>query len=206
MKIRLAALFLTLSAFPAAATVEPGKEGILAEFVKPVPGERICFARRYDAAHLAKHPKQTVTAIEFRLSYFKHEPDADNKAGQRNYYYHLAVRFRDRPDKAFTAGGDCYPGKGSISCTVECDGGGVRVRWQKRPESILIDYGGGYGIRLSACGGDEDLIDKNMTEEERARAEEEYERNRAVLQPGQDDKLFLLTRVKDSECPDYEKW
>lgn len=184
MKTWAAILFLVLAS-PAAAEVEPGKEGNLAEFVKPVPGERICFARTYDAAHLAKHPKQTVSAVRFNLAYVKHDPDQYRKDGQRNYYFQLEVRFRDRPKKTFSTGGDCFPGDGIIRCSVECDGGGVQVRWQKQPETILIDLAATGRIRLDNCGGEENSVE---------------------LTPGADDRTFLLTRLRSAACPIYEKW
>jgi hypothetical protein len=181
-----AAILLLVPGAPAAAEVEPGKEGNLAEFAKPVPGERICFARSYDAAHLAKHPKQTVSSIRFNLAYVKHDPDQYRKDGQRNYYFQLEVRFRNQPKKAFTTGGDCFPGDGVIRCSVDCDGGGVQVRWQKKPETILMEVGSNGYIRLNECGGGE----------QKARA----------LRPGADDRTFLLTRMRAEACPLYEKW
>ena len=181
-----AALLFLIASTSAMAEVEPGKEGNLAEFIRPVPGERVCFARNYDAAHLAKHPKQTVSAVKFLLAYIKHDPDQYRKDGQRNYYFTLEVRFRDRPGKRLTTGGDCFPGDGVIRCSVECDGGGIQVRWSKRPESILVDLASTGFIRLNDCGG----------EDESGRA----------LKPGADDRAFLLTRIGGAACPAYEKW
>lgn len=188
MKVPVLVILLAIATAPASA-VEPGQEGNLAEFVRPIPGERVCFARDYTAAHLARHPKQRVAAIRFALTYHRHEPDEHHKQGQRNYYFKLDVRFRDRPDKTLSAVGDCFSGNGFIRCGVDCDGGGVRVRWQKRPEQVLIDYGNYYGIRLSACGGEED-------DGEDAKA----------LKPGADDKSFLLSRTKQEDCPEYDTW
>lgn len=48
-----------MAATAAIAEVEPGTEGNLAEFV-PVPGERICFARSYDAAHSQSTPNRPL--------------------------------------------------------------------------------------------------------------------------------------------------
>lgn len=55
----LAALLVAMAATAAIAEVEPGTEGNLAEFV-PVPGERICFARSYDAAHSQSTPNRPL--------------------------------------------------------------------------------------------------------------------------------------------------
>ena len=61
----MAGLLAPLSA--AADTITPGDEGELARFLPPVEGKRVCFARVYDADHLARHPKQKVTQLEFTL-------------------------------------------------------------------------------------------------------------------------------------------
>jgi hypothetical protein len=64
-----------LASFSAAGdTVAPGAEGELARFLPPVEDKRVCFSRVYDADHLARHPKQKVTEIEFRLAYHGSSP------------------------------------------------------------------------------------------------------------------------------------
>lgn len=189
MRALLACLFLIYSALPAAAYIERGEEGNLTDFVRPVPGERICFARNYNAAHLAKHPKQTVSSIRFFLTYYKHESDEHRPQAPRSYIYKLTVQVRDRPGKTFTAVGDCLPGDGVINCYVDCDGGGVQVSWRKKPEIILVDLRRTGHVRLASCGGEDEDDEDGM-----------------ALLPGADDRTFLLTRMKDSECPDYETW
>ena len=179
----VATVFLTMTA--GSAEVRPGKEGNLAEFLPPKPGERVCFARSYDAAHLAKHPKQTVASIKFALAYHRHEPDKYRKDGQRNYYFKLEVRQRSRPNKTLSVVGDCFPGDGVIHCGVECDGGGIQVKWRDQPKTILIDLAATGRIRLDNCGGEENSVE---------------------LTPGADDRTFLLTRISDAACPIYDKW
>jgi hypothetical protein len=185
MRVLAAALLLVLGGSPAFAEVPPGKEGNLVDFLSPRPGERICFARTYDAAHLAKHPKQTVSLIKFSLAYYQHEPDQYRKDGQRNYYFKLVVRQRNRKGKALTTVGDCFPGDGVIHCSVECDGGGIQVKWRDRPNSILIDLAATGRIRLDNCGGEENAVE---------------------LLPGADDRAFLLSRLAPAACPRYETW
>jgi hypothetical protein len=185
MRVLAVALILVVSSVAALAEVPPGKEGNLAEFLPPRPGERICFARTYDAAHLAKHPKQTVSLIKFSLAYYRHEPDEFHKEGQRDYYFRLEVRQRSNKGKALTTVGDCFPGKGVIHCNVECDGGGIQVKWRDKPNSILIDLAATGRIRLDNCGGEENAVE---------------------LEPGADDRTFLLSRLAPAACPRYETW
>jgi hypothetical protein len=121
----LAAILCAATVLPVAAYVVPGEEGNLVDFVRPVPGERICFARNDSAAHLAKHPKQSVSSIKFFLTYFKHEPDEDEPQGYRSYIYKLAVQLRGRPGKTFKAVGDCLPGRRRNPLLR-------RMRWRRR--------------------------------------------------------------------------
>lgn len=180
-----AAFLLLILGSAALAEVPPREEGNLAEFLPPKPGERICFARSYDARHLAKHAKQTVSSIKFFLTYYRHEPDELRKDGQRNYYFQLEVTQRNRPGKTLSTGGDCFPGDGVIHCNVDCDGGGIQVKWRDKPQSILIDLAATGRIRLGDCGGEENAVD---------------------LTPGADDRTFLLARLAPAVCPRYETW
>jgi hypothetical protein len=184
MRIFLVAVLL-LGATAAWAEVPPGKEGNLAEFLSPKPGERVCFARAYGAAHLAKHPKQTVSSVKFFLTYFRHDPDQYRKDGQRNYYFKLEVTQRNRPNKTLSVVGDCFPGNDAIHCGVECDGGGIQVKWRDQPKTILVDLAATGRIRLDNCGGEENSVE---------------------LTPGADDRTFLLTRTSAAACPRYEAW
>src|SRR5690606_35889092 len=81
------------------------------------------------------------------------------KEGQRNYYFQLEVTQRNRPGKTLSTGGDCFPGDGVIHCNVDCDGGGIQVKWRDKPESILIDLAATGRIRLGDCGGEENAVD-----------------------------------------------
>ncbi len=77
---RIAGIALVCAALAApvplfAQAIAPGEEGELANFLKPEAGKRICYARVYTPDHLAKHPKQKVTEIGFRLTYYRFPPD-----------------------------------------------------------------------------------------------------------------------------------
>ena len=174
------------SAAPFAATgqpVPPGEEGELASFLPPEEGARICYRRTYSAEHLAKHPDQTVTAVEFRLTYYRHDPDEFYPQGQRNYYFAMLAKRRGE-DRTLTAFGECVPGHDGISCGVECDGGGIGVS-RRASQQVLLDLTGYGRIRMSEGGDEADAVE---------------------LEPGKDDHEFLLTKVEDSACPAYDKW
>ena len=178
--LALAMLILTVAAFSQA--IAPGEEGPLKEILPPEPGTQICFARSYDAAHLAKHPKQKVTDIKFHLAYYKHEVDEGYPDGQRNYYFALLAKRRGETQFA-TAFGECSTYEGNIRCGVDCDGGGVNIA--KSGDGISIAFGDSWGISLTNECGSGDVA-------------------APALEPGEDDKEFRLT--KSDDCPKYEDW
>lgn len=181
--VAMAGLLAPLSA--AADTITPGDEGELARFLPPVEGKRVCFARVYDADHLARHPKQKVTQLEFRLAYHRFEPDEFFPQGQRNYYFEVLAKVRGQ-SKLLTSMGECSPASGKISCGVECDGGGVVAERSAKAGKILVTFGDYYGLRMTTgCGEDEDG-------------------DTVMLEPGEDDKEFLLS--EKSSCPAYDAW
>jgi hypothetical protein len=168
-----------------AQVIEPGQEGELANFLPPDPGAKICYARTYSDAHLKAHPKQRVAQIEFNLSYYRHDPNEFHRDGQRNYYFALRARLRGETSwgEAF---GECSPKGDTISCGVECDGGGVLAK-RRDADKALVYFGDWSYIRMAECdGGDEG----DTTE----------------LTPGADDKEFLLTKTADADCPAYDDW
>lgn len=181
----VAALGLAIAAH--AQPVPPGEEGELLRFVPPTPGEHACFRRVYDAGHLAAHPDQTVTDMEFRIAYFRREPDSFYPAGQRNYHFELLARRKD-VTKQLTARGECLSrpdGKG-IGCGVDCDGGGVSV--SKRDDgSVVVDLGENGRIRMTSGCGEEETDSVDLT-------------------PGKDDRAFRLEPVPAAQCPEYDRW
>lgn len=183
-RIAAGVLFCAALAVPAfGQAIAPGEEGELANFLKPEAGKRICYARIYTPEHLAKHPKQKVTEIGFRLAYYRFPPDEFYPQGQRNYYFALTAK-RKGSARLLTARGECGPNGNSIGCGVECDGGGVSVT--RRPgDKILVSLGKGGWIRMSEGCDEGDAVD---------------------LEAGEDDREFLLSRLPDSACPPYGAW
>lgn len=182
----LATLVGVLPSQVSAQAVEPGKEGELAKLVPPQEGGLACFSRYYDEDHLARHPKQTVAQMELRLAYYIHEPDEFFPKGQRNYYFALLAKKRGEEHKRQLASlGECAPstdGK-TIICGVECDGGGFELK-RRADGKVLVDLEL-YGRLRMTTGCDEEV---DATE----------------LEPGADDKQFLLSST--DQCLPYDEW
>ena len=138
-----------------------------------------CFARRYDAAHLAKHPKQTVKYMTLLVSA---EMLPEDK--QLNYGFQFNVGFRDRKGK-FSSSGSCghaaayedSADKLHIGCGVDCDGGGVSIELADADKAVLLRLGS-VAIWNDSKPDDE----------------------RDSMEAGADDGVFRLDRVKLDAC------
>ncbi len=136
-----------------------------------------CFVRRYDAAHLAQHPKQKVAAMKLLVTAENHpkEPTA--------YAYKVGVQFRNKPGN-FDGGSNCshmVDDDGnkavSFSCDVECGGGGLEIAMSKDDKSAIV--------KLEVIG---------VTDRKHPKADA------VTLEGGADDKMFRLDRVDNAEC------
>ncbi|MGL4288524.1 MAG: hypothetical protein ACRCVA_19405 [Phreatobacter sp.] len=105
---------------------------------------RLCYARSYQAGHLAEHPQQRVTAMTLSLK--------RGRASPAEFQIFVTVR-GDRD--LWSAGGECLAG-GSIVCSVECDGGGFSVARDATPQAVLLNLGQPHGrISMNGCDGGE---------------------------------------------------
>jgi hypothetical protein len=159
----------------------------------PSPKAFACFTRRYDAAHLAQHPLQKVSAMKLLIST---EKDPDFPVFQ--YAFRLGVSFRDRPGD-FDSSGSCghaptikdpdnpdippedrvvRPEGIDFECDVDCDGGGVTVSLANNDSSVIVKL-------------DRIRIWKGKNPDAAAVG---------ALQGGADDKVFRLDRTSTSEC------
>jgi hypothetical protein len=99
-----------------------------------------CFVRRYDAAHLARHPLQKVSTMKLLVT-AEMLPEAESL----NFSFRVGVRFRHRPGD-FDSSGDCAHGRVSegadakeqLGCSVDCDGGGIMVELAADNKSTLV--------------------------------------------------------------------
>jgi hypothetical protein len=149
-------------------------------FVKP-PGEKAyaCFVRRYDPDHLARHPKQKVSAMKLLMTA---EIPPEEKA--INYSFRLGVKYRHRPGD-FDSSGFCNHAVAEdadnemrFGCGVDCDGGGIGVALSKDDKSAII--------RLERVR----IWQNNNPDEEAGDS----------LVAGADDKIFRLDRTDTREC------
>ncbi|HEX7921937.1 MAG TPA: hypothetical protein VF583_13350 [Bradyrhizobium sp.] len=138
-----------------------------------------CFVRRYDANHLAQHPKQKVSAMKLLVAA---EDAPEDKT--TNYSFRLGVTYRHRPGN-FDSSGYCNHAVATESgheirfeCGVDCEGGGISVALSKDDKSAIA--------RLSSIR----MWNRNKPDVE---ASEE-------LLAGADDKIFRVDRAAPSEC------
>jgi len=147
-----------------------------------------CFARTYDAAHLARHPKQTVSAMKMLVSAEMLEDDKDSSL---NYAFKLNVKFRDR--KGDYAGSmDCGYAYMSevkregvrVSCKEGCEGGGLEIALAPDSKAIIVKLDS-IGLWLADNPQDES--------------------GQHALSAGADDKVFRLDRVDNALCESLSK-
>lgn len=145
------------------------------------PGKKAyaCFVRHYDADHLARHPKQKVSAIQLLVT-AELAPE-DNTFG---YSFRLGVKYRHRPGD-FDSSGYCNHTVAEdagrdirLGCAVDCEGGGINVALSKDDRSAVI--------RLERIT----IWQRNKPDDEAGDA----------LLAGADDKIFRLDRVDGSDC------
>ena len=138
-----------------------------------------CFVRRYDANHLAQHPKQKVSAMKLLVS-AEIPPDERTTI---NYSFHLGVKYR-RQAGNFDSSGSCRHviaeekgGEIHLGCGVECDGGGIAVA-MKDDKSAIVE-----------------LERVRMWDRKKPDAETGHD-----LEAGADDKTFRVDRADLGEC------
>lgn len=190
MKLALI-LPLVLAAFIGTARAEDGDdireaskaeaESFNARMYAGAPGNTAyaCFVRRYDAGHLARHPKQKVASMKLLVSA---EVDPEDK--ELHNSFRLGFRYRHRSGD-FDSSGSChhavFTGNGNdirLGCGVDCEGGGIGVALSKDDKSAIV--------RLSSVR----VWLHNKPDDEAERS----------LVAGSDDGIFRLDRADTSEC------
>jgi len=154
----------------------------------PKPKSYACFVRRYDAAHLAAHPLQKVSAMKLLITA---EMVPDDRVF--DYSFRLGVTFRDRPGD-FDSSGDCghapsvkaldaaeaaVPDGIDFTCSVDCDGGGISVNLAHNDTALIVKP-----LQRIRIWKGKDFDEAAAT----------------ALNAGADDKIFRLDRVKPDEC------
>jgi hypothetical protein len=145
------------------------------------PGNKAyaCFVRRYDAEHLARHPKQKVAAMKLLIS-----AELDTEDKQLHNSFRLGFRYRHRSGD-FDSSGSCHHAvftkDGSeirLGCGVDCEGGGIGVALSKDDKSAIV--------RLARVR----VWQNNKPDEDAEQS----------LVAGADDGIFRLDRTDNKEC------
>ncbi|WP_027519763.1 hypothetical protein [Bradyrhizobium sp. WSM1417] len=138
-----------------------------------------CFVRRYDAEHLARHPKQKVASMKLLIS-----AELDTEDKQLHNAFRLGFRYRHRSGD-FDSSGSCHHAvftqDGSeirLGCGVDCEGGGIGVALSKDDKSAIV--------RLARV-----RVWQNNKPDEDAELS---------LVAGADDGIFRLDRTDNKEC------
>ena len=140
-----------------------------------------CFVHRYDDAHLARHPKQTVRVMRLLVSAEKLKDDS-----QFSYSLKFGINLRNRPG-SFVGNEFCghlrplpaADGGTSIQCRDGCEGGGVQVALGPNNRSVMLS------VDDLAIWRAENPND---------------EKGQAQLKGGVADRHFRLDRVDLQEC------
>ncbi len=139
-----------------------------------------CFVRTYDAAHLARHPKQTVTAMKMLIA-----GETLEGGSSISYSYKLGVNFRNR-NGDYASNYDCgYPEVSDaklgaeVSCHDGCEAGGIVIALARNSKAIIVK------LESVAVW----LADKPQDES----AQFEFK-------GGADDRVFRLERVDMENC------
>lgn len=145
------------------------------------PGSKAyaCFVRRYDAEHLARHPRQKVASMKLLVSA---ETDAEDK--QLHNSFRLGFKYRHRSGD-FDTSGSCHHvvfvkdgNEVRLGCGVDCEGGGIGVALSNENKSAIV--------RLAQV-----RVWQNNRPDEDAKQS---------LVAGADDGIFRLDRTDPSEC------
>jgi hypothetical protein len=138
-----------------------------------------CFVRRYDADHLARHPKQKVASMKLLVS-----AEIDEEDKQLHNSFRLGFRYRHRSGD-FDSSGSCHHvifvkegNEVRLGCGVDCEGGGIGVALAKDDKSTIV--------RLEQVR----VWQHNKPDEDAERS----------LVAGADDGIFRLERTDASEC------
>ena len=190
MKLSIFAAVI-LAALTSAAVAEEGddiREASKAEaetfnmrMYSGVPGNKAyaCFVRRYDADHLARHPKQKVAAMKLLIS-----AEVDKEDKELHNSFRLGFRYRHRSGD-FDSSGSCnhavFAKSGNevrLGCGVDCEGGGIGVALSRDDKSAIVRL---ERVRVWQNNKPDDDAEHSLV-------------------AGADDRIFRLDRTDNSEC------
>jgi len=160
-----------MTAFPALSAILPTQAG-----------NKACYVRNYDAAHLRAHPQQRITSMKFLLAVEAYPEPTKKERPQDLYYYTFAMQVARRGDKKLLhTAGDCMA-YGQINCVVDCDGGSVSLDSMPPANSLIVRISE-EGVRMfHDCDEEEGIL----------------------VVPGKDDKVFRLDKTSMDACKALE--
>src|SRR5262249_290951 len=182
-RIIVSACLVLLVAAPLGARAEEGNSEDFAKrmlAVKSVDQKPYaCFVRSYDKAHMAHHPKQTVTDMKLLVSAERVEEDP-----QLYYSFRMSLKFRNRKGE-FAADSSCghaemseTKGEGmQLTCGAECGGGGLTIALGASDKALIVKVDS-IGITRGDKPGDDS----------------------GLALSGGDDRVFRLDRVSNDDC------
>jgi hypothetical protein len=145
-----------------------------------------CFVRSYDAAHLARHRGQKVTAMKMLIA-----GETLKEDGELSFSYDLGINFRDRKGdyvSDYNCGharlSDGNRGHAEVSCHDGCEEGGVLISLAPDAKSIIVKVMD-VGVTPADKPGDQDAW--------------------FSFQGGSDDRVFRLDRVDMENCKSLMK-
>jgi hypothetical protein len=145
------------------------------------PGNKAyaCFVRRYDAEHLARHPKQKVALMKLLVS-----AEFDSEDKQLHNSFRLGFKYRHRSGD-FNSGGSCshvmFVKDGNdvrLGCGVDCEGGSIGVALSKDDKSTVVRL---VRVRVWQNNKPDDDAEQSLV-------------------AGADDGIFRLDRTDAREC------
>jgi hypothetical protein len=145
------------------------------------PGNKAyaCFVRRYDAEHLARHPKQKVALLKLLVS-----AEFDSEDKQLHNSFRLGFKYRHRSGD-FNSGGSCshvvFVKDGNdvrLGCGVDCEGGSIGVALSKDDKSAVVRL---VRVRVWQNNKPDDDAEQSLV-------------------AGADDGIFRLNRTDAREC------
>jgi hypothetical protein len=145
------------------------------------PGNKAyaCFVRRYDAEHLARHPKQKVALMKLLVS-----AEFDSEDKQLHNSFRLGFKYRHRSGD-FNSSGSCshvvFVKDGNdvrLGCGVDCEGGSIGVALSKDDKSTVVRL---VRVRVWQNNKPDDDAEQSLV-------------------AGADDGIFRLDRTDAREC------
>ena len=120
---------IAIAALVLAAPAANAADSFYAKFIAERDGATPCYARTYDAKHLADNPKQKV------IHFFVTRSEAEHMAPPKTFDVAFGFRLKDSTDAFSSEAGCVAKGDGAL-CSAEGDGGQFRLT--PREDGLLV--------------------------------------------------------------------